>query len=56
MVEDMEIKLRLTLEHIYFGKTKEVVSNNLRNQTGASESERRKNLSNQIGNALGSRS
>ncbi|EGC39158.1 subunit of heterodimeric actin capping protein cap32/34 [Dictyostelium purpureum] len=54
MVEDMESKLRQTLETIYFGKTKEVV-NTLRNALGSSEIEKRKNLSNQIGSALGSR-
>jgi len=55
MVEDMESKLRLTLEHIYFGKTKEVVAT-LRNQIGNAELDKRKNLSNQIGSALGGRS
>ncbi|KAM9991430.1 hypothetical protein ACTFIZ_004814 [Dictyostelium cf. discoideum] len=54
MVEDMESKLRQTLETIYFGKTKEVV-NTLRNATGNSELEKRKNLSNQIGSAIGNR-
>jgi len=47
MVEDMESKLRLTLETIYFGKTKEVVDT-LRSSVGGSELEKRKNLSNQI--------
>jgi len=55
MVEDMESKLRTTLEQIYFGKTKEVVTVSLRNAMGNSELEKRKNLSNQIGSALGSR-
>ncbi|KYQ93741.1 subunit of heterodimeric actin capping protein cap32/34 [Tieghemostelium lacteum] len=54
MVEDMESKLRQTLETIYFGKTKEVV-NTLRNSVGNSELEKRKNLSNQIGSAIGNR-
>eukprot|EP01110_Echinostelium_bisporum_P003706 TRINITY_DN19024_c0_g1_i1.p1 TRINITY_DN19024_c0_g1~~TRINITY_DN19024_c0_g1_i1.p1 ORF type:complete len:272 (-),score=93.90 TRINITY_DN19024_c0_g1_i1:20-835(-) len=54
MVEEMESKLRTTLETIYFGKTKEVV-NILRNATGNSELEKRKNLSSQIGSALGNR-
>jgi len=54
MVEDMESKLRTTLELIYFGKTKEVFSN-LRNVVGNAELEKRKNLSNQIGSALSSR-
>lgn len=55
MVEDMESKLRMTLEQIYFGKTKEVVST-LRNQLGSSELEKRKMLSTQIGSALGGKS
>jgi len=55
MVEDMESKLRLTLEQIYFGKTKEVVTVSLRNAIGTAELEKRKNLSNQIGSALGNR-
>jgi len=55
MVEEMESKLRLTLEHIYFGKTKEVVAT-LRNQIGSAELDKRKNLSNQIGSAIGGRS
>eukprot|EP01133_Synstelium_polycarpum_P013300 gene13300-15635_t len=54
MVEEMESKLRQTLETIYFGKTKQVV-NELRSATGSSEAEKRKNLSNQIGSALSSR-
>jgi len=54
MVEDMESKLRLTLETIYFGKTKEVVDT-LRSSVGGSELEKRKNLSNQIGSAIGNR-
>eukprot|EP01132_Coremiostelium_polycephalum_P006165 gene6165-7678_t len=54
MVEDMESKLRSTLETIYFGKTKEIVGS-LRNSVGNSELEKRKNLSNQIGSAIGSR-
>ena len=54
MIEDMESKLRTTLELIYFGKTKEVVSN-LRNIVGNAELEKRKNLSSQIGSALGNR-
>lgn len=54
MVEEMESKLRTTIEQIYFGKTKEVVTV-LRNAIGTAELEKRKNLSNQIGSALGSR-
>eukprot|EP01122_Echinamoeba_exundans_P003283 TRINITY_DN13409_c1_g1_i1.p1 TRINITY_DN13409_c1_g1~~TRINITY_DN13409_c1_g1_i1.p1 ORF type:complete len:268 (-),score=85.31 TRINITY_DN13409_c1_g1_i1:140-943(-) len=35
LIEDMELKLRTTLELIYFGKTKDIV-NQLRNATGTS--------------------
>jgi len=35
LIEDMEIKLRMTLETIYFGKTKDIV-NQLRSMMGAS--------------------
>jgi capping protein beta len=55
MVEDMEYRLRQTLEQIYFGKTKEVVTVSLRNAVGTQELEKRKNLSSQIGSALGNR-
>jgi len=48
MVEDMEIKLRTTLEMIYFGKTKDIV-NELRQVIGVGILNQRKNLSKQIG-------
>jgi len=51
MVEDMEIKLRLTLEQIYFGKTRDIV-NELRSVISASVVSQRKALSQQIGTAL----
>jgi len=52
MVEDMEIKLRLTLEQIYFGKTKDIV-NELRSFVNASVLKQQKQLSQQIGSNLG---
>jgi len=54
MVEDMEIKLRQTLETIYFGKTKEV-SNNLRSTMTRAEAEQRNNLVGELGNAVSKR-
>jgi len=52
MVEDMEIKLRNTLEQIYFGKTKDIV-NELRNIMSASVMNQRKEMQQQIGNSIG---
>jgi len=52
MVEDMEIKLRTTLEQIYFGKTKDI-ANELRSTTGTSIMNQHKNLQKQIGNTIG---
>jgi len=52
MVEDMEIKLRTTLETIYFGKTKDIV-NELRSATSASVMGQRKQLQQQIGSSIG---
>jgi len=52
MVEDMEIKLRTTLEQIYFGKTKEVV-NELRSLTSSAVLQQRKNLQQEIGSSIG---
>jgi len=52
MVEDMEIKLRNTLEQIYFGKTKDIV-NELRSVVGASILNQRKDLQRQIGSSIG---
>jgi len=52
MVEDMEIKLRLTLEQIYFGKTKDIV-NELRSFVNASVLNQQRSLSKQIGTNLG---
>jgi len=52
MVEDMEIKLRTTLEQIYFGKTKDIV-NELRSVMSTSILNQRKDLQRQIGGAIG---
>jgi len=52
MVEDMEIKLRTTLEQIYFGKTKDIV-NELRSVMSTSVLNQRKDLQRQIGGAIG---
>lgn len=55
MVEDMELKLRQTLETIYFGKTKDI-ANELRNTTSAGELQKRRNFQQQITGSLGGRS
>lgn len=47
MVEDMELKLRTTIDIIYFGKTKEVF-NNLRSMLSATDLTKQKNLSKDI--------
>jgi len=52
MVEDMEIKLRTTLEQIYFGKTKDIV-NDLRSFMSTVILNQRKDLQKQIGGAIG---
>jgi len=52
MVEEMENKLRTTLEQIYFGKTKDIV-NELRSTTNASVMGQRKQLQQQIGTSIG---
>jgi len=52
MVEDMEGKLRISLETIYFGKTKEIY-NTLRNWLSTEEMQKRKNFGHSIGTALG---
>jgi capping protein beta len=48
MVEDMEIKLRTTLELIYFGKTKDIV-NELRSLVGAGVMRQQREIQKQIG-------
>lgn len=52
MVEDMEIKLRNTLDQIYFGKTKDIV-NELRSAISTSIMNQRKDLQKQIGSTIG---
>jgi len=52
MVEEMENKLRTTLEQIYFGKTKDIV-NELRSTTSTATMNARKQLQQQIGTSLG---
>jgi len=52
MVEDMEIRLRTTLEQIYFGKTKDI-ANELRSATSTSVLNQRKDLQRQIGSTIG---
>jgi len=54
MVEDMEMKLRTTLETIYFGKTKDIV-NDLRQAAGASILNQRQAFAADISSSLGSR-
>jgi len=54
MVEDMEIKLRTTLEQIYFGKTKDIV-NDLRSVMSTAILNQRKDLQRQIGGAIGNK-
>jgi len=51
LVEDMENKIRNTLNDIYFGKTKDIV-NGLRSTVSAGEQKQRANLSKDLANAL----
>jgi len=51
MVEDMELKLRTTLQTIYFGKTKDIV-NDLRQSISVSSLQQRNALQAEIGRAL----
>jgi len=51
MVEDMEIKLRNTLEQIYFGKTKDI-ANNLRQVMSSSVMKQQQNMQSHIKEAL----
>jgi len=52
MVEDMEIKLRQTLETIYFGKTKDIVNSELRSMLSASVMDQRRALQGELGKSL----
>eukprot|EP01087_Luapelamoeba_hula_P001706 TRINITY_DN1145_c0_g1_i1.p1 TRINITY_DN1145_c0_g1~~TRINITY_DN1145_c0_g1_i1.p1 ORF type:complete len:272 (-),score=59.16 TRINITY_DN1145_c0_g1_i1:93-908(-) len=54
MVEDMELKLRTTLQTIYFGKTKDIV-NELRQTVAISSLSMRNALAAEIGRAIGGR-
>jgi len=54
MVEDMEIKLRTTLEQIYFSKTKDIVSD-LRSVLSTATMNQRKELQRQLGANIGSK-
>ena len=51
MVEDMEYKLRQTLETIYFGKTKDI-ANELRQAVGAGVLRQRQGLQQEIHRSL----
>jgi len=52
MIEDMELKLRTTLQTIYFGKTKDIV-NELRQSMGVSILKSRSELQKQIASTIG---
>jgi len=54
LIEDAENKMREALEAIYFAKTREI-SDTLRSVVNTTELERRKNMSNQIGDAMASK-
>lgn len=51
MVEDLEIKMRSTLETIYFGKTKDV-ANELRQSMSAQDLKKRKEVQSAISGAM----
>eukprot|EP01136_Pigoraptor_vietnamica_P028030 Opistho-1_new@85088 len=51
MVEDMEIKMRGTLNEIYFGKTKDIV-NDLRAVAGLGEQKKKMAMQAEIANTL----
>jgi len=48
LVEDMETKLRNTIETIYFGKTKDIVNGELRLLAGAAQLRARQNMAKQV--------
>jgi len=54
MVEDMELKLRNTLETIYFGKTKDI-ANELRQMISSGILKQRQDMQRQIGSSLNQR-
>jgi len=51
MIEEMENRLRQTIETIYFGKTKDIV-NELRQSVSVGILKQRQNVSKSIGNAI----
>jgi len=51
MIEEMEFKLRTTLETVYFGKTQDIV-NELRTSVSLSVLKQRKDMQNQIGSKI----
>jgi len=51
MIEDMEFKLRTTIETIYFGKTKDIV-NELRQAVSVGVLKQREKVQKQIGSAI----
>jgi capping protein beta len=55
MIEEMENKLRTTIELIYFGKTKDIVNTELRSAMGTSMLSKQKELQKQIGSTLGTK-
>jgi capping protein (actin filament) muscle Z-line, beta len=55
MVEEMENKLRTTIELIYFGKTKDIVNTELRSAMGTSVLSKQRELQKQIGSTLGNK-
>jgi len=52
MVEDMEIKLRQTLETIYFGKTKDIINSELRSALSSAVLSQRQALQSELGKSL----
>ncbi|KNC49698.1 uncharacterized protein AMSG_11924 [Thecamonas trahens ATCC 50062] len=56
LVEEMESKMRNALEQIYFGKTNDIISSDLRVASGLGEANRRKALATQAMAEMGARS
>jgi len=54
MVEDMEMKMRTTIENIYFSKTKDI-ANELRQMLGNAELQKRRELQNKLISSVGQR-
>lgn len=51
MIEDMEIKMRQTLQDIYFGKTKDIV-NDLRSVQSLAEKSKQNNMQRELASKL----